>query len=281
MPFPRSRHHPVTAARPRGGLASARHAPARRVPALLALATLALASLAPAARVGAQDVHGGPGYLFQFPTGSFTVRGGFQAPMAGSDLFSDATSLLTLRRRDFGGFSGGLDVSGFMTPHLELSLGLDVERRTAGSEYRKWEFDDGSPIRQRTTFERTPILLSVRWYPVAPGDQIGRFAWIPRRVVPFVGAGVGAMHYTFQQEGDFVDFDNGNRVFASQLTSSGWTWAAGASAGVQVSLTRLAVLTTQVRTTWSRAPLGRDFRGFQPIDLSGLSLTTGLTIRVP
>lgn len=257
----------------------ARHHPPAVASAVLALAALAAIAIAP--RLGAQDTFGGPGYLFQFPTGSFTVRGGFQSPQARSDVFSDATNLLTLHRRDLGGFSGALDVSGFVTPHLELSLGLDVERRGAGSEYRKWEFEDGTPIRQRTTLARTPILLSLRWYPVAPGEQIGRFAWIPRRVVPFVGAGAGGMHYTYRQVGDFVDFANGNRVFPADLESSGWTWAAAASAGVHVSLSRFAVLTTQARATWSRATLGRAFLGFQPIDLSGLSLTTGLTFRMP
>ena len=46
---------------------------------------------------------------------------------------------------------------------------------------------------------------------------ISRLAWIPRTFMPYVGAGGGYGTYEFRQNGDFVDFDNGNRVLQRHL----------------------------------------------------------------
>ena len=61
--------------------------------------------------------------------------------------------------------------------------------------------------------------------------------------------------------------------------SSGWTVAAHAFAGVDISLGPRFFLTGEGRYTWARAPLGRDFSGFGRLDLSGLSVTAGVGIR--
>ncbi len=59
-------------------------------------------------------------------------------------------------------------------------------------------------------------------YLADPGRSIGRFAWIPNRFAPYVGAGGGAMWYRFRQEGDFIDFDT-LKVFPDTFDSDGWT----------------------------------------------------------
>ena len=38
-------------------------------------------------------------------------------------------------------------------------------------------------------------------------------------------------------------------------------------------------LTSQLRYLWGKADLGLDFSGFAPIDLSGIGMTAGVTIR--
>ena len=60
------------------------------------------------------------------------------------------------------------------------------------------------------------------------GRQISRLAWIPRTIVPYVGAGGGVTSYEFRQSGDFVDFATENAaagtftIFTDSFKSEGW-----------------------------------------------------------
>jgi hypothetical protein len=50
-------------------------------------------------------------------------------------------------------------------------------------------------------------------------------------------------------------------------------------AGVDVSLGARFFVNAEARYTRARAPLGRDFVGFDGIDLSGFTMTAGLAAR--
>ena len=110
------------------------------------------------------------------------------------------------------------------------------------------------------------------------GRSVGKFAWIPSRVAPFVGAGAGVMHYRFHQTGDWIDFQTMD-VFSSQFLSGGWARTAHVLAGLDYSLGARFALTGEARYLWSSASLSSEFSGFQPLDLSGLAMNAGLTVR--
>lgn len=84
--------------------------------------------------------------------------------------------------------------------------------------------------------------------------------------------------YRFRQGGDFVDFNSGE-VFSSRLASSGWAPTAQGTLGLDYSLSPRAALTAQASYLWAKGTLGRDFSGFNKIDLSGLWTTVGLSMR--
>jgi hypothetical protein len=86
------------------------------------------------------------------------------------------------------------------------------------------------------------------------------------------------MHYRFHQVGDFVDFQTLN-VFPDQFESKAWTPVVHALAGMDLSLGRVVMLTGEARYTYARGPMSRDFVGFNRIDLSGISVTAGFSIR--
>ena len=86
------------------------------------------------------------------------------------------------------------------------------------------------------------------------------------------------MYYRFSQAGDFVDFRN-NGVFNQSYASSGWAPTAHGLAGFDYSLSPRLSLTTEARYAWAKANLGKDYSGFKPIDLSGLSTTVGIYVR--
>src|SRR5204862_4355072 len=134
------------------------------------------------------------------------------------------------------------------------------------------------PIEQTTEFNRVPLTASVKAYLMPAGRSIGHFAWIPARIAPYVGAGGGVMWYRFQQQGDFIAFDT-LKVFTDSFDSNGWTPTVHALGGVEVSLGSRLAIATEARYEWARAPLDRDFSGFNRIDLSGISFTSGVLIR--
>jgi hypothetical protein len=125
---------------------------------------------------------------------------------------------------------------------------------------------------------RVPLTASVKAYLANRGRSVGHFAWIPARYAPYAGAGGGAMWYSFQQYGDFIDFATA-RVFPDRFTSKGWTPALHAFVGADVSLKPRLALTAEGRYQWARSQLSEDFSRFDPIDLSGFALTAGFSIR--
>lgn len=243
------------------------------VRALAGLAGLALTSVA---SLHAQS--SGAGFLFGTPPATLTVRGGLGHASAGSDIFSFTTERLTLGRGDFSGPAAGADLSFRLTPRLDLQLSGTYAGSTRSSEFIDWVDQDDQPIEQTTRFVRVPLTAGVRAYLTPRGHSIGQFAWVPARVAPYVGAGGGAMWYLFRQEGDFVDFETLD-VFSDRLESQGWTATAHALAGADLTLSPRLALTGEARYAVARARLSNAFDQFDPIDLSGLSATVGLTVR--
>jgi opacity protein-like surface antigen len=110
------------------------------------------------------------------------------------------------------------------------------------------------------------------------GRQVGRLAWVPNRVVPYIGAGLGMMYYEFDQKGDFIDTGT-LAVNNDQLHSAGWAPTAQALAGLEWSMGPGWALRTEARYLTGSAALGSDFQGFHRIDLSGMTSSVGFFIR--
>lgn len=245
---------------------------------VLRAAVLTVGALSIATPLAAQS--SGNGFLFRKPMASLTLRGGFNQASAGSDLFSFSREQFTLGKGDFGGPSVAADLGINVTPRVQIVLGSAYSGTERRSEYRDWVDNKDQPIEQTTTFERIPATASLKAYITPPGDEVGRFAWVPSRYAPYVGAGGGGMWYRFRQEGDF--FNSETFVVRSDLLESkGWTKTAHAFAGVEFSLSPRFAITTEGRYDWGQAELDQYvFEGFEPIDLSGLSATVGIHIRL-
>jgi hypothetical protein len=255
-----TRHLRLGAARPRR---------ARYAPALAAALFLA-------APVHAQS--GGDGFLFKPPSGTVAFRIGFDHARAGSDLFDFTTDQLTVDRGDFSGATIAGDVSIRLSRRADVLISIAHSRARNRSEFRHWLDNAGLPIEQTTTFRRVPLTGSIRMYLAQPGRSIGHFAWVPARFSPYVGAGGGVMWYSFAQTGDFIDFVT-TRVFPDSFDSSGWAPTVHGIGGVDISLHPRFALTTEARYEWGSAELSSDFAGFDRIDLSGFTLTTGISVR--
>jgi len=199
-------------------------------------------------------------------------------PSAGSDIFSFTTSTLTVNRGDFRSGDVGASLAFTLRPRLDFVIDVAYSGMDKGSEFRNYVDNSGNPIQQSTSFTRTPITLSAKYYLTGRGRQIGRYAWIPDHVAPYVGAGVGMMYYEFTQRGDFVD-DSTLAVFNDEFHSGGWTPMAQLLAGAEWSLGKSWALLTEARYLTASAALSGDFSGFHRIDLSGVTTSAGLIVR--
>ncbi|AHG88914.1 hypothetical protein J421_1377 [Gemmatirosa kalamazoonensis] len=241
---------------------------------------------APAAAALAQGGGPGKGFLLGTPVGSLSIRAGYDHATAGSDIFTDPSTIgkLTLSKGDFSAPSLAADIGVRISDRLDFVLGSSYAGNRTRSHYRDFTETVGSnqnaEIEQTTTFQRVPITGSLKLYLTPRGRSIGKFAWVPSRLSPYLGGGGGFIWYRFQQQGDFVDFNTPNtRIFTATFESSNWTGEAHAFGGLDYTLNPRLALTAETRYTWGRAGLSSDYAGFQRIDLSGLAATAGLTVR--
>ena len=253
-----------------------------RLSAIVIAGLMALTITRPSAAQGS-----GKGFLFSQPVGSFSFRGGYAAAHAGSDVFSDAMSQLTLDKSDFGSFAWGGDISYSLKPRLDIVFDVGVSSATHESEVRDFVEDlpggGSAPIEQSTEYKRVPLTIGMKYYLMERGRAVGQFAYIPSKYAPYVGLGAGGMYYKFKQNGDFVDFATDPEfpdIFSAELESSGWTAMAHGAAGVDYTIGPWLALTAEARYQWAKARLDPEvFVDYDKIDLSGLTGTVGFKVR--
>ena len=240
------------------------------------LGAVAALVAAPAAVV-AQS--GGEGFLFNQPRVTVSIRSGYALPRAGSDIYDHTISQLTIDRGDFAsGYFGG-EIAARLTNRLDLALGAGYSSSSTQSEFRDWVDGDDLPIEQTTDLSTTALTLSAKYYLTNRGRSVGRFAWIPTKFNAFVGAGVGITNFDFLQRGDWVDFETFD-VFNTKYRSNGATGSTHAFAGLDMSLTKNLFLTGEGRYSWAKGDLDLyHFEGFDKMDLSGLQLSVGISVR--
>lgn len=219
---------------------------------------------------------GSADFLFGPPRATLGVRGNWLFARAGSDWFSFVTSQLSVDKKDFNAPGFAADVGIPIGRRAEAVIGVDFSQTTKDSEYRHFEDNVGLPITQTTRLRTTNLTGSVKYALAGRGLEVSRLAWIPRHIVPYVGAGGGALHYDLLQFGDFIDFTD-NAVFASTFRSAGWAPVAQAFGGVDVRVLKRVYVSLDARYQWSNATLERTWVDFEPIDLAGFKLAAGAT----
>ena len=203
------------------------------------------------------------------------VRGNWFMASAGSDIFDFVTDQLTLEKSNFNTGSLGVEFGLNLTPRVDLVAGMDLNRTNTPSEYRRFIDNRGLPIEQTTQLNQYNFTGSLKFALLPKGRNVSRLAWIPRTVVPYVGAGGGIGQYTFEQIGDFVDFQD-NRVFSDVFESEGWAPIAHVFGGTDVQVFSKMLVSVEGRYSWSKADLEQDFIDFDPIDLGGFKIGVGV-----
>jgi hypothetical protein len=241
---------------------------------------------AAATPLGAQGT--GNGYLFGEPTAGLTIRAGYAIASANSDFFNIARQDLTLDKSDFNSPTFGAELAFRLAPQIDFTLDAAWAGVNRHSHYRDFVDGDGNEIEQTTSIRRVPVTANLRAYLMPRGRSVGSLAYIPAKVVPWVGVGAGATWYKAEQSGDFMNVplctelqtDAACAVFSDRVVDDGWGPALQGMGGVDVTLSPRIAVTGDARYLWSKASMGESFGGYDKIDLSGVFLTLGLTFRL-
>ncbi|HUR32943.1 MAG TPA: hypothetical protein VM032_04055 [Vicinamibacterales bacterium] len=261
-----------------------------RVLACVATFLVCFAARVPAARAadgepGAPQTQGVPpppapsaaDFLFGAPRAWLSLRGSLLFPRAGGDLFAFVSDQLTVDKTDLRARGFAADVGAVLTPSVDLVVGFDLTRRDTGSEYRRFVASNAQPITQFTRLQQSALSVGVRATPFGRGRRISRYAFIPKRVVPYGGAGLAISHYDFSQRGQFVDFADLS-IFNDRFVSNGWSVGPYVHGGADVQVWKRLSLTFDGRYTWLHSGLDADFSGFDGIDLAGFRGGTGISV---
>ena len=216
-------------------------------------------------------------FLFGRPRHSVSLRGSWLFAGANSDLFDFVTNQLTIDKKDFNAPGFSVYFSQAINSRLDVQGGYEFGRIAKASEYRDLVDNDFNAIEQDTSLKTSQFVGSIRFALTPRGRDVSRFAYVPSRVVPYVGAGGGAIYYDFEQTGDFVDYVD-LHVFPDVFRSTGWAPTGHAFAGVDLQVYRSLYATVEGRYTKSSAKLSSDFVDFDPIDLSGFKLSAGFNL---
>jgi len=219
------------------------------------------------------------GYLFGAPRATLSLYGGLASPSTRSDLWQFTFDEFTLGRRDFLGFNRGADLALAVGDRWDVVISFANDAQSRQSESRDYVDQDDQPIEQRTELVRSAFGLGLRYSVVQKGRRIGSLSWIPARVVPHVGVSTGFLYYRFQQQGDFVDAVT-LEIFPDFYRSVGRTGFVRGEIGTGFTISPSLVLNTELRYLRARGRVEPTFSGFQPLDLSGVTATFGLTIRL-
>ena len=249
---------------------------------LFLLGVAAAAGALPAAVAAQSD------FLFRPPVAALGVRVGPMMYSGRGDVFDFITDSLTLDRSDFRAPTFGAELVLMPSSRVDFVLGFMWSQTEANSEYVNWVEEpqngdpndptDDLPIKQTTRMRTFPVTATLRYLLLPRGRRISQLAWLPRRTIPYVGAGGGVTWFLFEQHGDFVDVRD-NSIFTDDLETSGEQATFHGLVGVDHWFTSRLGLNAEARYTYGSAQPNRSFEVYDNLDVGGFQATLGLSFR--
>jgi hypothetical protein len=213
------------------------------------------------------------------PDNSFQVRIGGFMPEGGGDLWPDNEEVFTLSISDFDDVTLGLSYIRPISNNFEVGLNADFYDQTVLSSYIDYFDEFGYPILHDTNLQMMPLTVDFR---LLPG---GRYRMRPggRQVlkpVPYIGAGLGINLWSYEEYGDFINFEDPELPIEYWwFEDSGTAFETHVLAGIELPLSPTFNVVLEGRYSWSDDDLDEDFAGFGEIDLSGVLISVGGSFR--
>ena len=208
-----------------------------------------------------------------------TLRTGISTLNGGGELFRVFRDELGLAPSDFDSGTLLIELSTPVGARADLVVGGAI-RRSNDLETRAWEGVAGTSGAGQSTrlTVRPTIHTAVRVF-AASREATG--ATDRDHVLsanPYAVLGLGLGHYSLMQWGSFVDERIPER-FSASFRSTGGFLRAFVGLGVRFAVTDQAGFVMEARRDFGSSSPNGDFSRFQTIDLSGSTLTIGVTLR--
>lgn len=145
---------------------------------------------------------------FNLYVGGFVPRG--EGSRGRNDVLLNNLDFLAFDIKDFNAPTVGGEWLIGLNDFVDAGLGVGVTSRTVPSVYADLVNTNGREIEQDLKLRTVPFTATIRFLPIGRHDAF----------VPYVGAGVGIVHFRYTESGQFVDtFDNS--IFSDTFTGSG------------------------------------------------------------
>lgn len=224
-------------------------------------------------------VAGGVGYADAQDNGAAQFRLGAVFPSGGGEFFDENEQVFTFEPSDLNGWAFGFTYVMPISQHFELGWNLDYAEGSDVTQYRDVVDEDGFSILHDTWLRSAPASVDLRFLPAGRAAQRGSSGqYSARRPVPYIGAGVGANFWSYEEVGDFVDFGT-DQIFTSGFEDDGVAAEAHVVAGLELPIGAVWSLTLEGRYAWSDDELSDDFAGLGKIVLDRGSVFLGWTYR--
>lgn len=214
-------------------------------------------------------------YPLQQGTLSFRLGGFF--PSADSEIWQENIDTFTFEKEDFNSLSVGVEANWFVNNMITVGLAIDFYTNTQETEYRDFIEDDGSPIYQELKLSVTPVTATVKFTPLGNGSP-GYGGERGSNFVPWIGAGIGLYAFSYEESGDFIDFDD-DSIFTSVFLAEDTAFGFHVAGGVVIPINLTWDVFGEARYAWAKGDMGEAFTGFDEIDLGGASFHFGASYR--
>ncbi len=214
---------------------------------VVAILALALFSAIPAHAQPRGPEYGGS--AFQFRLGGFF-------PSGGGELWNKNEQIFTLDTSHFNDAAIGFSYIHGITNNFELGFNVDWYDSTAGSYDKGFDLAPDLHPAHDTELQLSPVTVDFRFLPMGRYSYRGRGQHPVHQVVPFFGAGVGLLFWSYDERGYFIYQNTDTGAYENQyadLRDDGSTFEAHVLAGIEVPMSPSWNLLFEGRYSWADA----------------------------
>lgn len=198
---------------------------------------------------------------------SLNMKIGLFIPSMNSDLWQINLANLTFSKSDMINIYYAGEYEVFLDRNTSFSLEIGSYIRSFQGQYKDYTFADGSPILQDIQLRLTPVEANIKLYPM------GR----RYKVFPFIGAGVGVYAWTYQQYGDFINFED-DTVSQGFAETRRFAFGLNGRLGLVFRFHPRLAFALEGKYQYVKGHLNEFFQGFNSLDLGGFTANASVNI---
>ncbi len=205
-------------------------------------------------------------FSVQLSSQAFSLKIGVFAPALDSDLWAINLENLAMDRSDLLSTTYGAEYEFFLNRFASLSFEMGSYTKSVFSQYRDYEFLDGTPIRQNISLRITPIEIGAKLYPLS----------YRRQFILYLGASAGIYAWNFEQWGSFINFQDFTVSEGNAVTRT-YTPGFSVRSGISYRFMYNIAFLLEAKYQYLRGRLSGFFQDFEKLDLSGFQASLGIT----